>query len=319
VRLFRDSEEVPVQPALLHAALQGAARCAFGKAVSAFHMRLLANNDLLTLEEAFQQHGAGVFERGGRAQPFERTVERLRAVLAVLDDQELLLSRGGNDWMRAPALQLGPAHDEMLQRVAATSLLGPEAAAQWRQQSGIAFAQFRRHFDQLFGGRRAPGVVWLDDAGRFGLSPERAALRDGLYALLQESWMSDDAAGGGTVAGAWDLTGAVIEAQSLLDARQRFTQDTLPRFPPAVRPAIQRIVDARLGELAYEHAFRALKAAGPATTDLLPDSYTATLLREQVMQVRGLLARLGSPALGARLEEQISPEAAPALREQLSD
>ena len=319
VRLFRDNEEVVVQPVLTHAALQAAARCALGKGVAALHARLLANNELLTLEEAYLQHSAGIFERQGRGLGFERTVERLRGVLAVLDDQELLLSRGGNAWMRAPAPDLGPGYDEMLQRVAATPLLGEQAAAQWKAQSTLAFAQFRRHFDQLYGNRRAPGVVWLADAGRFGLSPERSALRDGLYALLQESWMSDDAPAAAGSAVAWDLTGSVMEAQSLVDARQRFVQDTLPRFPPAVRPAVQRIVDARLGELAYEHAFRALKAARPAQPDLLPDSFTASLLREQVMQVRALLARLGSPALGERLLAQIGPEGASVLREQLSD
>ena len=80
--------------------------------------------------------------------------------------------------MRQGSLQLGPAYGELLRRIGAIRLLGPQVLQQLDSRSGAAFAAFRRQFEAAFGSGAAPGIVWLEGERRFGLSPERAALRN---------------------------------------------------------------------------------------------------------------------------------------------
>jgi type VI secretion system protein ImpL len=99
VRMFHSGDEVNLQPTLMQNKLQWASRCALAKAMSALHTRLLQTNELFALEQAYTERSSGLFEAGARPAAFERTVERYRAVHALLEDQHTLLARGQNDWM----------------------------------------------------------------------------------------------------------------------------------------------------------------------------------------------------------------------------
>jgi type VI secretion system protein ImpL len=245
VRMFQASDEVSVQPALMQARLQWATRCALMKAMGALHTRLLNTNDLFALEQGLVERSAGLFEVSARAGPFDRTLERYRAVHALLDDQNALLAKGRNDWMRQATLQLGGAYQQVLKRIAQTRLLGPEALEQLERQSGMAFAEFRRQFQRAFGTRDDPGIVWLEDEQRFGLSAQRAALREGLAALLKTSFMADAAAAQAAGREAPGLARVLQEARALAQERARARADILPVFPAAAQPAVAGGMDTR--------------------------------------------------------------------------
>ena len=119
---------------LLQTRLQWAARCAMVKAMSALHTRLLNTNDLFALEQGFVERSAGLFEPSGRPATFDRTLERYRAVHTLLDDQQALLSNGNNAWMGQGTLQLGPAYQQVLSRIARMRLLGPQVVQQVQDQ-----------------------------------------------------------------------------------------------------------------------------------------------------------------------------------------
>ena len=300
--LFHGPDEVNLEPALMQTRLQWATRCALAKGMAALHTRLLDTNDLFALEQGLAQHSAGLFDPGARPLPFARTLERYRAVHALLDDQQALLTRGQNAWMRSGTLQLGPAYQEVLRRIAATRLLGPEVAQQLQGQSGAAFAQFRRQFEAAFGSQGEPGIVWLEQEQRFGLSPQRAGLRAGLAALLQASFMREEeplpAARARTAAA---LPLVTEEARALADARARFLGEHLATFPPAAQVVVHHVVDARVSELIYRKAYRAVNAAlpGDIQTPLEPARFRQQ--REQVAQLNALLKETGGAALGQRL------------------
>ena len=307
MRMFHVSDEVNIQPALMQARLQWAARCSLVKGMGALHTRLLNTNDLFALEQGLVERSTGLFDPPVRPVPFDRTLERYRAVHALLDDQAALLGMGRNDWMRQGTLQLGPAYQHILQRVERMRLLGPDTLQQLQNQSGTAFAEFRRQFQTAFGSHGEPGIVWLEGEQRFGLSPERAAMREGLGALLKASFMSEEAARSGRET-ASTLPTVLKEARALAQERTRAVQEILPVFPAQAQPVVARVVDARVSELIYQRAFRTLKTVLPpdATTPL--DPVTFRQQREQVLAVQAVLKETGGAWFGDRLAATLDGE-----------
>lgn len=310
VRMFQRGDEVNLQPTLMQSRLQWATRCSLAKAMTALDSRLLNTNDLFALEQGLVERSAGLFEPWARPASFDRTLERYRAVHALLEDQHALLAKGRNDWMRQGTLQLGPAYQEMLQRIRGTRLLGPEVLQQLQDQSGVAFAEFRRQFENAFGSRGEPGVVWIPSERRFGLSPERAALREGLGALLKMSFMAEEPPRppGKAPQDAGTLAKAVEDARSWSAERTRTVSEIVPRFPRRAQPVVMRVVDARVSELIYQRAYRALKAALPADPRVPLDPVAFRHQREHVMMLRALLKQAGGAAWGDRLVATLDGE-----------
>jgi type VI secretion system protein ImpL len=307
--LFHGPEEVSLQPALMQTRLQWATRCSLVKAMTALHSRLLNTNDLFALEQGLVARSTGLFDAAARPVGFDRTLERYRAVQALLDDQQALLTKGRNDWMRSGTLQLGPAYQQVLRRIEDTRLLGPEVLRQVEGQSGSAFAEFRRQFEAAFGSRGEAGIVWLEKEQRFGLSPDRAGLRLGLAALLKAPFMAEEdpqpvlhARAGASLALVAD------EARTLANARVRFLSDHLGTFPAYAQPVVGRVVDARVSELIYQKAYRSLKAALPADVQLPLDPVNFRQQREQVLALQALLRETGGAPFGERLAATLDGE-----------
>jgi len=309
VRMFQVNDEVNIQPALMQARLQWATRCSLVKAMGSLHTRLLNTNDLFALEQGYVTRSQGLFAPATRQAGFDRTLERYRAVHALLDDQNALLSRGRNDWMRQGTLQLGSAYQLVVKRIAATRLLGPEAVQQLESQSGAAFAEFRRQFELAFGSQGEPGIVWLEGEQRFGLSSERAALRAGLGALLQTSFMTDATPPPGKEArDASTLPRVLQEARALAAERAKAQSEIVPQFPPQAQPVVARVIDARVSELIYQRAFRTLKAGLPGDARAPLDAAAFRQQRDQVLALQGVLKETGGAALGERLVATLDGE-----------
>jgi len=309
VRMFHGSDEVSIQPALMQARLQWASRCSLMKAMAALHTRLLNTNDLLALEQGLVERSKGLFEPSGRPLPFERTLERYRAIHALLEDQHALLAKGGNDWMGQGTLQLGPGYQGVLRRIERTRLLGPDTLQQLQNQSGAAFAEFRRQFEQAFGSHGEPGIVWLAGEKRFGLSNQRAALREGLAALLKTSFMSDESLRAGKNPRDTPTLAKVLEeARTLADEHAKTEEEIIPVFPPQAQQAVARVVDARVSELIYQRAFRTLKASLPADARTPLDPAAFRQQREQVLALQGVLKETGGHWLGDRLVATLDGE-----------
>jgi type VI secretion system protein ImpL len=322
VRMFHDTDEVSIQRALMRSRLQWATRCALGKAMSALHTRLLSTNDLFALEQGYVERSTGLFETAARPIAFDRVLERYRAVHALLADQNTLLTKGRNDWMRQGTLQLGPAYQRVLQQIARTQLLGPEVVEQLQSESGAAFAEFRRQFQLAFGNQDDPGIVWQAGAQRFGLSPERKALLHGLDALLKTSFMADeplgtDAKGPQEARQPHDrtkapepgtLAKALEDAKTLAAERGRAMAQIVPTFPARMQPAVERVVNARVSELIYQKAYRALRAALPRDADQGLDPAVFRRQRDQVMALHAVLKQTGGAGLGDRLVATLDGE-----------
>ena len=309
VRMFQAGDEVNIQPALMQSRLQWATRCSLMKAMGSLHTRLLNTNDLFALEQGYVERSQGLFAPSARTAGFDRTLERYRAVHALLEDQNALLARGRNDWMRQGTLQLGSAYQQVVQRIAATRLLGPEAVQQLDSQSGAAFAEFRRQFELAFGSQGEPGIVWLAGEKRFGLSSERAALREALGALLQVSFMNDATPPAGKdVRDTTTLPRVLQEARALAAERSKAHAGVVPLFPAPAQPVVARVIDARVSELIYQRAFRTLKAGLPADAQASLDANAFRQQRDQVLALQAVLKETGGAGFGERLVATLDGE-----------
>ncbi|MEJ5990737.1 hypothetical protein WG902_12110 [Ramlibacter sp. PS3R-8] len=308
VRMFQGGDEVNIEQALMQSRLQWATRCSLAKAMSALHTRLLNTNDLFALEQDLAARSAGLFEPVVRPAAFDRTLERYRAVHKLLEDQHAFLSRGSNEWMREGTLKLGPAYQDMLQRIERTHLLGPEVVQQLRNQSGAAFAEFRRQFEQTFGSQGAPGIVWIASEQRFGLSAERAAIRNGLGGLLKASFMSEEPAPAKGARETTSLPKILEEARKLAAERARVQAEVVPVFPEAARPVVTRVVDLRVSEMIYQKAYRTLKANLPEDAQAPLDPATFRAQRDQVLALQAVLKETGGRWFGDRLVATVDGE-----------
>jgi type VI secretion system protein ImpL len=300
--LFQDRDEVALQPALLQAGLSGAARCALFKGMDALHTRLLSANELLALEEALVRSSTGLFD-GGRPPVFAAQLERFKAISALLEDQDSLLGRGHNAWMRHGSRHFGPEYDALLEHVRRIGLLGPDVETQLIAHAQEAFMGFRIQFDRAFSAAPGGGIVWLERERRFALAPERTALRQGLRVLLQQPFMQEEPpAALQEAAPASDL--GVQEAAGWLQMRQQFLANALPALPAFARPAVAQLVDARIADLVYRRAYLALKDTAVAGGDSGGAPFNAQAYRERAPQVAALqrtLREVGAHHLSARL------------------
>jgi type VI secretion system protein ImpL len=162
----------------------------------------------------------------------------------------------------------------------------------------------------MFGAGSDPALVWRQDQGRLGLSPQRLALRDGLTALLQEPFMVPPAdrviptAAAGPLS--WD-TPRLQQALALVEERRRFAGNNLPMFPPAMRQPIAQFVDAHLAQLVQDATVEAISpghASGAGPSDL--PAYRAQ--REQLSKVQALLADLGARGRADKLRALLSQD-----------
>ena len=308
VRMFHGGEEVSVEQTLMQSRLQWATRCSLVKAMTALHARLLNTNDLFALEQDLAARSAGLFDPPARPVAFDRTLERYRAVHKLLDDQHAFLSRGRNEWMREGTLKLGPSYQDVLQRIERTRLLGPDVVKQLNDQSGAAFAEFRRQFEQAFGSQGAPGIVWVESEKRFDLSPERAAVRNGLGGLLKASFMSEEAAPAKGARESTTLPKVLEEARKVAAERARVIEEVVPAFPEQARGVVTRVVDLRVSEMIYQKAYRTLKAGFPedVQTPLEPVAFRAQ--RDQVLALQAVLKEAGGRWFGDRLVATLDGE-----------
>ena len=285
--------------------LQQAARCSMAKAMKMLDARLFARNDLLEAEAFLAQRAPRLLAPGARPGPYGETVEGYQDLVAALSEQEALLATGEYAWLHQSSGSLGPTHDRLLARISRIALLGPPAEEQVRRQSSAAVQRFRRQFSLVFGPGSEPALVWHQAQGRLTLSPQRLALRDALVVLLREPFMAPAADRAIPAAApaplSWDLQ-RLEQALAPAEARRHFASDNLPRFPPGVRPAIARFVEAHLAQLVQDATVEAMRPSQVAAFDA--SAYRAQ--REQLAKVQALLIELGARSRADRLSALLS-------------
>jgi type VI secretion system protein ImpL len=304
VRMFQGGDEVSVQPALMQSRLQWATRCSLLKAMGALHTRLLNTNDLFALEQGLRERSNGLFAVGGRPVPFDRTLERYKAVSALLEDQHALLAKGRNDWMRQGKLQLGGAYRDVMRRIESIHLFGPETVLQLQDQSGAAFAGSAASSAGLRQPRRAASCGW--GRARFGRPPSGPARRRSVRAAADLVHMRAAPQPRTrqnrtrTIAIPARCPRCCRERAHWRERRHQAVDSILPLFPPQAQPVSR--IDTRVSNWVPAR-YRTLKASLPA------DARGRGQLPPAARQAAALQAVLRNrPRLGDRLVATLDGE-----------
>jgi type VI secretion system protein ImpL len=293
------------QAALGLARLQQAVRCSLGQAMRALDQRVFERNELLASEVELAHREARLSEIAGRPATFDDTVRSMHELAAAIDAQQAILAQGDYGWLYRSTPSLGPVHDALLMQVSRIHLLGNDTVLQLRRQSGAAMARFRGEFESTFQRSAEPALAWDEQAGRWVLSPQRLALRDGLLALLQEPFMVPAGKVSLPVAApvplAWDVH-KLEEALALGDTRRRFIGEALPRFPKATRTAVLRLVDGQIARLVQARVAEAMTDGLGTPADA--GAYGSQ--RAQLARIEALLASMGARGEAQKIHALVS-------------
>lgn len=299
--------------------IQQATRCTLLKGMQGLNTRIFVNNDLLLSEQKLSRLAGQLFMTDATSAGFGPTVDAYRDVLGVIRDEENLLASGKGSWMRQPTLNLGPAYDRVLARVAQARLLGPEAADQIRQAAYQSFQKFSSEYATRVESGSNGGVIWVEKEARYALSADRTALRDALANLLSQPFMTTSRDRDFPEVPAqsilsWDLQ-RLDKALSLGEVRKRYLSESLPKFPVGPRRSVEVFVDSQFARLVNEEVVEALTVNSSADAAGMIDSGPFDAARTRLAKVQALLADLGARGKADQLRGLVSRDAMARLKQ----
>ncbi|MFD0668993.1 hypothetical protein ACT80S_14830 [Ramlibacter sp. MAHUQ-53] len=295
--------------------LQGAMRCGVRAAMDRLHRRLVEDNPLLALEQAaWLSARADLFNREeGTA------LARLHRASGQLEALDALLATQPHGWMGDEAAPFGRAHQALVDRMRTMTSLGPEfaqalehSAQDWRERLQARLAERLA--------RSADRLAWDRDHHRLTLPPGRAALREGLRALLREPFMAprDDGKTPEAASAQTATPVALVPPEALADLveqRLRVEREVLPRLPQALQVPARAFVDQRVAGLALTQARSWLLEAPPQVREDRLRQLQADLEAAGAPSLSAWIGlRLAEEALGSPLESPLSTPGAPAGR-----
>ncbi|WP_226929298.1 type VI secretion system protein [Janthinobacterium aquaticum] len=293
--------------------LQEAAACSLRLAVRRTTQRLFADNGLLKAEQAISAASVELFDTGPRAADPAATLLVWQNLRNALRSQEAHLAPGKGAWMHSTTLALGPAWDNLLQRIEALSLLGKGPADETRKQADQGFIQFTSQWDatmasdQLVQGLNS-GLEWSDTSRSWNFAADRRALLDVLTSLLSQPYMKfntqirfPDVPTGATVS--WDQA-RLEQVLALAEARRRFQVELLPKFPASLHSASAAFVDAGLLETARDLLSQAYFVSSREVQAPASD-----IDRGRALRVRAWLQDMGAPDTAEALSRVLSTDA----------
>lgn len=300
------------------APVQDALRCGLRQRSLVLQEAAFENNPLL-----FSQRGLNAsvnslteaveFSGEGKAQ-----LEFLTSLLVDIKSHESLLAAGASysAWMRRPNFAPGASWDNLLARLNASQLLGPNLALLTKEKFDTAYKSFIIELNDQLSENSNTEIVWDEKEVRYRLGSDLSSLRMGMSALMAEPYMAPannipapdlnnnlDAKQGLN----WELP-RLDEALATQEQRKKFKSDILPRFPVSSHRAITQIVNSRLSNQVMTHVNAALmssiKVSGVGT-----DNATLEAERTRLNRVQLLLADLGARREGDALRALINRDA----------
>ncbi|NHZ83173.1 hypothetical protein F2P44_28440 [Massilia sp. CCM 8695] len=299
------------EPSLALEPMQAAARCSLRRASTALYQRLFDDNDLLRSDRMVAASSAALLDG---AQPGAGLAGQLPAWHALRDAlklQQNQLAGGKGGWMIQGSVNLGAAHEIMIERIGANSLLGKSAVQETRRRAAEGFGRFVVARDAALSAPSAidgtaDNLVWSGSGWAF--SPPRQALQASLAALLAQPWMSAGGpaqlpalARGATVS--WNK--ALLEqAIQLAEARKRFQAGPVMALPARLQQAGAALADLALAASAQRLLMQALSVAPVELPSGASDAERASVLR-----VRAWLLEIGAGDVGAELDAVLAADA----------
>lgn len=298
--------------------LQDAASCSLRLALSATYERLFANNGLLKSEQAIGYSAAALLDARPGSSDAAASIETWQGLQAILRNQESFLATGKGAWMHSRTLQLGSAHEGLLQKIQSVSLLAKMPASAAKQQAEAGFARFLASWDtsmsvDSYSQSLDSGLEWSATTMSWTFSPDRKALLEALSALLSQPYMRvnhyskfPDVPAGATVS--WDR-GRLDHALALSDARKRFQVESLGKFPALLQTPVAALVDAALAETARDLMAQAIVVS---SNEIQAPATQAD--RTRTLRLKAWLQELDAEAVADNLSSVLATDALSRLK-----
>lgn len=299
------------EPSLALEPMQAAARCSLRRASTALYQRLFDDNDMLRSERRVAASSAALFSGAQPGAGLAGQLPAWHALRDALNLQQNQLAGGKGGWMIQSSVNLGAAHEIMLDRIGANSLLGKSAVQETRRRAAEGFGRFVVARDAALSAPSpidgtADNLVW--SGGAWAFAPPRQALQASVAALVAQPWMSAAApaqlptlARGATVS--WNK--ALLEqANGLAEARKRFQAGPFVTLPARLQQPAAALADLALAANAQGLLTQALSVA-PAD---LP-SGASDAERASVLRVRAWLLEIGAGDVSAELDAVLATDA----------
>lgn len=322
LRLFRGREAGSASgaPTLSVNHMQQAAQCSLFKGMNALDQRIFANNDLLVLERQLATLTTRLLSADSRATGYAPTVAGYKEILAIIRDQDNLLTTGRGSWMHHSTPTFGPTYDAAMARIADSDrLLGSAIASQVSQRTNSEFLKFNAEFLNRFNAEQQSGIAWQEKDSHFSLSPERLALRDAITGLLAQPFMMvttdreiPEIPAQGFLT--WD-TLKLDQAAALGDVYKRFMNESLVKFPVTARASVVAFVNAQFARLVNDRVVEALSISGRSELAASSDSASFDAARGRLVKVQGFLVELGASDTAESLQRLMSQDASARLRQ----
>lgn len=244
--------------------------------------------------------------------------ESLKSLLQELKDHEVLLAagEGASKWMQAKNFQPGATWDALMNRIAASPLLGMSIAQQTQGTFEKAFKGLSVELFEALTDLQISEVLWDEKATRFVFGPELNRLRSGLSKLMLKPYMAMSnnlpapALSSHPAANQdhhWKLT-QLDDALATEVHLKKFLNELLPNFPVDSQPVIDQIVAPRLINHTMQQIYAAL-VVGPSVGDQSMDINLMELERVRLAKVQQLLVDLGATSKGDALRALINRHA----------
>ncbi len=227
-------------------AIERATQCSFVKGMEMLNQKLFIDNPLIRSEERVRSKLNDVTNLfGGPADP--SSAEMITAYKELFDallEQKTLLAKGHGGWMTSDSLDLGEAHEKMLQQFADNKLIGTELVEQIRRKQRQEHARLRQRYSSLFGDS---SDIIVAANGKLAQSKARQAMLPIIEHFLSQPFMTP-AIGDALVATQrgtilrWDNE-QLTKAVRLGESHKKFIVDELPKFPTEMQESASNVID----------------------------------------------------------------------------
>ncbi len=235
--------------------ISAALRCSLVEGVLAFNKKMFSENPLISDEEKIILAQEKLLGISLESISSDEIIKILVEMQKTIEDQELLLARGGGMWMDKYTLNLGQEFNEFLISISKNNLLGEEIAKKVKEKTEQDFASMKVEYETLVV-RRGTEIGLSSSTDKSGneiyvLSNARKNLRDAVEKLLSEPYMVPTVGKGlffdlGTSNFVSWNKNYLNEAIQFKKYREKVIDEVLPIFPSVYRDIVRKVIDKKM-------------------------------------------------------------------------
>lgn len=237
--------------------ISSAIRCSLINGVIEFNKKIFLENSLIETEIKIVKLQKDLFSVSLEERSNNRILNILKDMQNAIEQQEILLKRGGGTWMTKERFAPGKDYEDLIKEIKSNKLLGQELAKKIVNRINEDFSSMKVQYELLLirSGTEVGVEASVDKSGNelFVQSSERIALRDAVEKLLDEPFMVlTDPSNLVLISGnsnndliSWDSR-VLNEAIKLKDYRSKVLSKDIALFPVFYRSVIKDVIDQQI-------------------------------------------------------------------------